>query len=502
MTLLTHNLDLTNATFPFLSELQGRTVIVGATGDAPAAPQLYYAHNVLPTPYGYQSIGYLPFIPSAGATNFVSVHTLRTINGNRTVLMGVTADGRLFILRFGDTAWFELPSIPGIAGKKVSTAFVRGVTYIYFSTVGCYQFAFDFNNLTPVTLTGLNPTKVFGVTGLAGYLITYGTGNVVAWSSILNPTDFVPSLTTGAGAGLIDGAQGDTTDAIAIYGGIIFLCRSNSIAAIFQANQRFPFNFVQIMGSGGISPETSVAVSATDSPVAYVYTTSGLQAISLRQAEFIIPEATEFLSGSRLEDFDEVNFPFTITNLTAALYKKTTWIADRYIVISYGQSTSAMTHAIVVDTALNRVGKLRVDHVACFEFTLYDQTRYETPKKSIGILKADGSIQVVNTDVSDTSSFGVAIFGKYQYVRTRLTQLQEVVFENILSTPDFNVWDLPSLDGKLWEAPITGYRYPSLADSLSMRFGFHNTAINHSLLCIGRFNIVSGQIKYNIHGKK
>lgn len=502
MTLLTHNLDLTNATFPFLSELQGRTVIVGATGDAPAAPQLYYAHNVLPTPYGYQSIGYLPFIPSAAATNFVSIHTLRATVSGRIALMGVTEDGRIFILRFGDAAWFEMPSIPGIAGKKVSTAFVRGFTYIYFSTVGCYRFDFNLTQLVLTPLTGLDPTKVFGVTGLSGYLLAYGVDNSVAWSSIINPTDFVPSLTTGAGAGTIDGAQGDTLDAIAIYGGIIFICRNNAVAAIFQANQRFPFNFIQIMGCGGLSAETSVAVSATDSPVAYVYTTSGLQAVSLRQAEFILPEATEFLSGSRIEDFDEVNFPFIITNLGVTLYKKTTWIADRYIVISYGQSASAMTHAIIVDTALNRVGKLRINHVACFEFTLYDQTRYETPKKSIGILKADGSILVVNTDVSDASSFGVAVFGKYQYVRSRLTQLQEVVFENILSTPDFNVWDLPSLDGKRWENPITGYRYPGFTDSLSMRFGFHNTAINHSLLCIGRFNIVSGQIKFNIHGKK
>jgi len=509
MALISHRINLTSASFPLLSELLGRTVIIRGsdqnspqtiqTGVAPDPAQLYYAHNVLPTAQGYQSIGYLPFIPAvSGVFNFKYIFNVTDSSGS-LALLGFTDTGAIYRFRFGDSAWFQLASIPGYSNQTITTAYVKGVTYIYFYALGCYKYNFTLGTLDPVTLSGLNAATIYGIAGASGYLVAYGVSNSVAWSSQIDPTDFVPSLATGAGGGVIEGAQGDTTLGITVYGGIIFLTKKNAVAAIYQANNRFPFQFVQVVGSGGLSATTLAAGSALDSPNAFAYTTSGLQNIDVKQAHFLLPEVTEFLSGSRIEDFNQNTLQFSITTPATAIKKQLAWVADRYLVISYG--ASALNYALVYDSMLQRLGKLKIDHVACFEFNLYDQTIYETPKKSIGILKADGSVSVVNTDISDASSDGVALLGKYQYVRSHYIQLQGVEFENLNAINSFVLYDLPTLDGKTFESPVTGTLNGYNPAGLTQAFRFHNTAVNHSLLAIGRFNLVSGELQFNISGR-
>lgn len=83
-------------------------------------------------------------------------------------------------------------------------------------------------------------------------MLAFGDGNSVAWSSVLDPTDFIPSLITGAGAGQIEGAQGETIAAIAIQGGIIFLNATNATSALYQSNGRYPFMFNTIVGCGDL----------------------------------------------------------------------------------------------------------------------------------------------------------------------------------------------------------------------------------------------------------
>lgn len=510
MALLQHRINLDSPVFPLLSELLGRTVIIRgsdqthpntlATHIASDPPQLYYAHNVVPTPYGYQSIGYDQFIPRTIYTDFIDIFTLREASTGNTALLGVTKLGKLLICTLTSNTWEELgiAAMGNIRDRVISLAFVRGVTYLYFSNLGCFTYDFVHKAMTKVTLTGLDPTKINGIVGSNGYMLAFGVGNSIAWSSVIDPTDFIPSINTGAGAGQINGAMGETVAAIAIQGGIVFLNTNNASSAIYQGNQRFPFIFDTIVGCGGLSDPSFASYIALDSPAAYAYTTSGLQAINPRQAEFIVPEITEFLSGKRLEDFDEAAFQFKITTPANVIKKKLAWIADRYLVISYGDEL--LTHAIIVDTLLSRTGKLKIEHSAVFEFTLFDQTVFETPKKSIGILKRDGSIVVVNTDIAATNSSGVAMLGKYQYVRERLLQLQKADLENINGgAGTFNLYDLITLDGKTYQAPITGYDKGNTG--LSKSYLFSATGLNHSLLAKGRFNLVSGILSFNIAGK-
>lgn len=510
MPLLKHRINLDSAVFPLLSELLGRTVIVRgsdqthpqtfATQIASDPPQLYYAHNVLPTPYGYQSIGYDTFIPSTIYTDFTSVVTLREAATGLTALLGTTKSGKVLISTLAIPAWTEitLSDSAVTTGLNITLAFVHGITYVYFYKLGCYKYDFTLGQLVRVTLGGLNPLTIRGIVSSNGYMLAFGDGNSVAWSSILDPTDFVPSLITGAGAGQIEGAQGETIAAIAIQGGIIFLNATNATSALYQSNGRYPFMFNTVVGCGGLSDPKFAAYLALDSTAAYAYTTSGLQAINPKQAEFITPEITEFLSGRRLEDFDESTLALTVTTPANVIKKRLAWIADRYLIVSYGDEL--LTHAIVIDTLLLRTGKLKIDHVAIFEFTLYDQTVFETPKKSIGVLKADGSVVVVDTDISSVNSNGVAILGKYQYVRERLLQLQSVELENINGVGSFNLYNMITLDGKTLQPPVAGYDTGNTG--LSKAYKFHATGVNHSLLAKGRFNLISGILSFNIAGKR
>lgn len=504
MAIIEHRVMLDSPIFPLLSELLGRTVIVRGSDQphynpAGDSPQLYYAHNVLPTPYGYQSIGYSQFIAPSTVGSFIGVVTLREASTESVALLGITATGKLLISTLAVPAWTELGlgGIGNIRNRTITLAYVQGTTYIYFSKLGCFKYDFVAKALVPVPLAGLDPTKLNGILGSNGYLLAYGVGNSIAWSSPLDPTDLVPSVITGAGAGIIEGAQGETVAGIAVQGGMIFLNASNASAGIFQSNGRFPFAFDTIVGAGGLSDPSFASYIALDSPAAYAYTTSGLQAINTRQAEPVLPEVTEFLSGRRLEDFDESTNTFTATTPQNVIKKKLAWIADRYLVISYGDEL--LTHALVLDTFLSRLGKLKIDHVAVFEFTLFDQTIFETPKKSIGILKADGSVVVVDTDISATNSNGVLLLGKYQYVRERRLQLQKVSLENIHNVASFSLYDLLSQDGKTLGTPQLGYNAGN--SGLSQEYLFSGDAKNHSLLAKGRFNLVAGLLTFNVSGR-
>lgn len=509
----TSRINLAALQFPLLSELHGRTVIVGthdqnATPGAnfnPAAdvgevgiPQIYYAHNVMPTPQGYKSVGYLKFADAEGTVNdFISVHTLRYTATGHSGTLGVTAGGKLYLLRYAVNTWLALVAPPELAGAKVTLAFLHGITYIYFANIGCYTFDFATFTFTPIVLTGLTAANVISITESNGYMLAFDNLGNIAWSSLVSATDFTPSLITGAGGGSIEGIKGKVKAVVLTSNGLIVFAEANAVGVVYQANSRYPFGFVPIVGCGGLSDTNYASYQASDSEYAYVYTTSGLQAVNHKAATFLLPEITEFLSGSKIEDFDEVTNTLSTQTLSTVLKKQIAFIADRYLVISYG--VNSLTHAIVIDTVIKRVGKLKINHVAAFEFQLYDQTAYETPKKSIGILANDGTVHLVNTDIPAPASNGVMILGKYQFVRARRMTIESVEIENTIIPGETSCYLMPSYDGKTLAAAVAGYN--TGLTGLTQQYNFHTTAYNHSILLKGRFNAVSGVISYQVGGK-
>lgn len=516
---ITYRANLKASSIPLLSELQGRTVMVrqqdqnfvpGMTEknvltDAETSlgvPQIYYAHNVMPSATGYCSVGYKQFTNNAelpGDSDFIQVEILRDDTGNAAQL-GLTAAGNLYIFTALSGKWVTATGAPAagtIAGKRMTVALVSGVTYIYFATIGCYYYNFGTATLVSQALAGVTAASTLGIAGAFGYLLVYSV-DAIAWSSTIDPTDFVPSLTTGAGGGQVENARGKLVTIEPVYGALIVFTDSNAVAAIYSGNVRYPFNFTAVSGAGGLT-DYNFVTSDSGTGSLYAYTTSGLQSITAKQATTLYPEITDFLSGYYFEDFNESTLEFSTTTYDLVVQKRLVLVSDRYLVISYGTPTS-LTHAIVYDLSLKQFGKLKIAHVDCFEFQLYNQTAIEVPKRSIGFLQNNGTIQVLDFDIDQGTHVGIILLGKYQYVRSRFLQLQNVELENINTGATFSCYDLPALDGKVFEPAVEGYLAAS--SGKYRRYAFHNTALNHSILGKGQFALTSLVLNFNIAGAR
>ena len=496
-----YRLDLSKTDFPLLSEEQGRTVI-GSSKEEIAAkdnrPQVAYCHNVMPTRRGLDSIGFTSEI-AAIAPAVTNMEDARVIFGDAESRIHMAWDdlGAVYVLLPGSTIWLALPpTTPATGGvgfsiDDVTTGTVNGVTYIFYKGISAFIFNEITNELDAVTLTGLSTADVLGITGSYGYLVAV-TKTAIAWSSTISPIDFVPSQITGAGGGNVTGIGGSIKFALANSLGILIYTDTNVVAATYTGNVQYPFKFREVGDSkGGLSLDT-IAYEA-NTVAQFAYTKAGMQAVTSQRAAMLLPETTDFLAGKRFEDYDELTDIFTLTDLTTTMKKKVKFIASRYVVISYG--ITSFTHALVYDTALEKLGKLKVTHADCFEY-VGDQT--EVSKESIAFLLNTGEVKLVDFSSVDASD-SVLIFGKLQFTRSRLITLQELQVENIKTGSTVAVSTRASLDGKT-TTTIAGTESYS-AESIR-KYAFHNTAVNHSLMFVGKFNLVSVLVAYTIHGRR
>lgn len=507
MSQITYRGNLSAKIFPFISDEFGRSVIipqydntfnrqVQSAEDADkdiGIPQIYYCHNVLPNAQGFQSVGYTTLFPATAALNFTQVFLLRD-SGEHKVYWGITATGQTY-LNFGGS-W--LPSAVILANAFVTVALISGITYIYVQGAGCAYYDFTSGTFVPVVLTGLIVTgagATIGICAAAGYMIAWNA-TAVAWSSTLSATDFVPSLVTGAGGGQVEGAKGTITLCQPLLLGFIVYTTGNAVAALFSGNARFPYQFREIVSSGGLSSASLIA-SGSQTGAHYVYTTAGFQQISTSQTITAFSEVTDFVSGKLFEDFDETTNLFTETTLTTTMQKAIALVADRYLVISYG--VSSLTHALVYDLSQKRWGKLKIPHVQCFEFQLPNVSITEIPKQSIGFLQANGTVVSVDFSVKSATAAGVLLLGKYQFVRPRLLTMDEINLENIQAGITFSLTLFTALDGKNYTQSVPTLTYQS---GLFRRYNSRQTGVNHSLLLKGGFNIVSFVLVFHINGKR
>lgn len=498
-------IGLTNTGFPFLSDSQGRTVIIpgfDVTGQSTAAsdpnvavPEIYYGHNIVPTAQGFRAVPYRTIADAPSDTDnfFQTIHTLRDSSGNKAYL-GCTSSGRNYILRYPGTGWIRTTDYGG--GAAVTTAYVNGVTYIYYAGVGCKFYNFSTNALTSQTLTALTAADVLGIFASNGYMLAY-TAVYVFWSSTIDPTDFTPSLVTGAGGGSVQDLKGIISCVREHEAGFVVYSNYNMIMGNYTNNIRFPFNFKEVLGGGGLSDPRHVAID----PVTeghYSYTSSGLQLVGSRATEPIFPELTDFLAGLIYEDFDYSTDTFSSTSLAAQLLKRITSVADRYIVFSYGTSDAAFTYAIVFDVSLRRFGKLKCTHIDCFEYVLLETNAVDNARNSIGFLQADGTVYIASLSDNNQYAEGVVLLGKFQMARQNAVDLCSVEVENVRQDYQFSCTDLYSIDGKNTSGAVAGYEMQ--ATGLFREYLFRTSGMNHSLLLKGAFDLTSVQAFFGMGG--
>ena len=489
-------IDLKEATFPMLSQLQGRTIIGASIGRAPnqdERPGIAYCHNIMPSKEGLNSVAYLPIVDPMSPTAVAPFSDVRIAYSTDLARLYLVWDsvGSVFALTAGSTAWVAVPATAPATGgvgfdpDSVTIGTVNGVSYIFYSGIGAFSYNAGTNTLDAVTLTGLTISSILGITDSAGYLVAY-SDLAIAWSSTIDPTDFVPSAVTGAGGGNVAGIAGKIQFIISNTLGMLVFTKANTLAGTFTGNVQFPWKFRAVPdSSGGISLDLVAYEAQGDRQ--FIFSKAGLQSITSQRAEIMLPEVTDFLSGKRFEDFNETTKLYEVTDITTTMKKKLKFIAARYLVISYGMT--AFTHAIVIDLALNRIGKLKIDHTDCFE---YVDEQIEIAKESMAFLLSDGSVSVLDFSAAAVSS-GVLIMGKLQGSYTRNMNLLGVEVQNTAEADVLTVTDQASLDGKNFTNVEGSLAY---SNEDVREYVFRSDAKNHTLVFIGKINAVTLMVRY------
>jgi hypothetical protein len=544
MAQLTLRANLSAANFPLCSDFSGRSVVIpnqdqayvtpsqfsGADTDKDRGiPQIYYCHNVMPVGQGFKSIAYrkvITGIPTT-TTKFNKVIAVRDNTENRGYV-GFTSDGLTFLYQLSTNTWKNV-SIPGTwVGGNVTTATASGVTYICYEKWGIYTVDLVAGVLTSASLSGITNANVVGMCAAANYLILHD-GYTVYWSSATNPTDFVPSLATGASSGVPTGIGGIITAITSLGTGFAVYTTVNIVLSSYSGNTRYPWIFREAPGGAG-SKDIEGITNTGDDGTNYAWTSSGLLKITAQGCNPVFPEVTDFLSGRIFEDFVDATLSIESEYLLYDLKVKLSYASSRYLVISYGKQS--LTHALVYDIALKRWGKLRVAHVDAFELTIssdgagltyanlapktYAQlapTPYNeltklvntaaSPKRTLAFLQADGSVQIALWDYGNYKAQAVIMLGKFQLTRSQVVTLEEFVVENVdlANSSNFTASVITSLDGKDQGLPLT-IPPVSVIGSQTRTYRCRVTGVNHSLLFTGAFNLVSLVLAFSKHGRR
>lgn len=502
-----------SASFPLLSSFSGQTVIVpgidqfymrGAQIDhQQGIPEVVFMENVMPMANGLQSVGFSQKVVGGLETDFDRAFYLRDSSETKTLF--VPANGKNYTYNYSSFNWnTQFVVVP--FDTFVSIANIKGRQFVCYANH--FVFEWDGALLNLVDLLGLDITTIRGIVAAGAYLIAY-TEDRILWSSILDPTDFVPSEENFAGGTDVLSIKGNIVCCTPISDGFIIWTTANTVVALYTANSRFPWTFKEIAGSAGIDSVEKVSDNSTDIQQ-FAATVSGIMTLNRSQATQIWPEVTEFFAARRYESFNFSTKKVEEFDINTALLTKLNFIASRYVVLSYG--ADSLTHALIYDAALKRWGKVRVDHVDCFEFvdqpttmilgsglrymdlvgTYENQTQtyaqygrlvlgpairyqdlqgsYEAqpytyldyggypipgvfidtgqePLKSIGFLQRDGAVKTLNFDLPAIEIDSILSLGRYQLSRGRMTVLHEVWIENVSSERTAKLAILRSFDG-------------------------------------------------------
>lgn len=449
--------------------------------------QAYYIANVLPTEQGYRSVGFSKSLEACPGTPYFAF-PVRT--SGESALLVHTREG--FLYKLDETGSPQFKYVGEFMGD-LSYATVAGITYIYVSKVGCYEYEFTTDTLLPNTLVGLDASAVLGITGTGGYLLAW-SADAIAWSSLVDATDFIPSLDTGAGGGSVEGARGAITFCVPASNGILIFTSENCVSASLSNNARFPFNFREVVGSSGITDLQAVTFDGNQQ-AAYAFTSGGFQQISQNAAKPVWADLTDSASATPVWDEN------TVVDQTVGVTRKIagaklTVAGARYVCVSIQNGTLTVDgiqypkyrDIWVFDLALQRWGRLVRDHLEVFS----DQN------SNLAIIDIDGRLVIAeNSNTPDESAttergVGTIVLGKYQYTRQRRLTLHKVTLDNLYHTnlrdpltgvtlgvdyPD--VYLLNSLTGK-W----------SKIDRLSKdTYGSRLTELNHSIMIRGNFSL-------------
>lgn len=541
-TLRTLRGNLASANFPFVSDFQGRSIIIpqwdqnydrqintSADPDRDKGiPQVFYMHNVMPTNNGYQSIGYDTAIAAMNpaVTDFTQYFLLRDAAENKALFS--PASGNNYVYTVPAAGWASINPLPVgsfPASGLITASYIHKRTFIYYEKIGAIEYDFTTQTFAVVPFAGLVATNIRGICSSVGYNIAFND-TTVFWSNTVDETDFVPSIITGAGSEIPSYCRGEIVVVLPVPQGFFIYTTKNIVSAFYSGNIRFPWIFREVPNSAGIKSTNNVAWQATLS-LQYAWTTAGLMKIDRSGAEIVFPSLADFVAGRTFEDYDEGSATLLTTYYGSDFLTKLCFTGSRYLILSYG--LTQLTHAVVYDTASKRWGKFKITHVEAFEWpapnffgvrtydqllgNTYDQLLGNTydelsdqqfivnsVKRDICFLQQDGTVKVVNFDVGNDTSNGVMLIGKYQFIRDSLVQLDQVEVECIRQNVSFVHKWLTTYDGKFFQQTTTPTLATLVTGSLSRLYQGRNIGMNHTLFFQGGFNLTSFLMTFVVAG--
>jgi hypothetical protein len=445
---------LNAAMIPLVTNFQQRTIVIpGMDNRLQAAnaksrdaevdnntqnfPQIMYAENIMPSDDGVMSVGYNPIEAQVGGeTRFDEVFLLRDLNEN--IKYFSPAKGNNYVTT--GAGWVSTNPLAGIpVNVETSIAYVNGVTFVLYANTALLQW--DGANFTDVSasLQGVAIADIRSITGSNNYLVLLCEDLSYKWSSLVDPLDFIPDETTGAGSQIPADVRGAMVCATTVSGGVLIHCAQNTVAALYTNNSQQPWIFREVKNSGGISRRAQVSTD-NNSGATYIWGTSGLQTVGLREAENMFPTVTDFLAGSIYETFNSATNLFTITRLATNLYVKVGYVASRYLVLSYGTVEGTYEYALIFDFGLKRWGKIKHQHVDVF-------SGYSAARQSIWLLRNTGAVNQCVMDWRTITDAGVLILGRYQLNRTNQICSQEMEVEVLDDEDSITAAILANFDG-------------------------------------------------------
>lgn len=434
--------------------------------------------------------------------------------------------------------------------EAVTSSTVNGVTFILYARERLlnYTAGSGVPTITDVTTSLVLPSgtvfsQIRGMGTASNYNLIW-TDITILWSSPSDPLNFNNVLNNGSGLQIPQDVRGQIVAILPCAGGAIVYTRHNAVAMQFTNNAAAPFIFRGIANAGGIADPSQVASLGSDL-YHYTYGSGGLQKVSLQQAVAVFPEVTDFLTSGWYETYDYVNHKVNSVQLGSYLSTKLTYIGDRYLVISYGQSAGIFNYALVYDTASLRWGKIKFDHLDCFEYrppnyklqgiqitnwpgtvqqfgnmnyaevygnsAVYQniagvgvtENTFSPNKNLISFLQPDGTLYNVVCDYLGTNSTSVVIIGKIQHNRQKLTTLHQIEIE----TFDFSsvvpaVYTIMSMDGlNISEIRPYGAWGDYAADPLYKNWLGDAVAKTHQIVLEGSFQLTTMVIQVADHGR-
>lgn len=531
MAQISYRANLSAATFPLTVGEGGRTVIVPGpdnnfdrrvdpTGEQKNAgiPQVLYMENVIPTSNGYQSVGYsqftTPMVTLGNPIVKVSKVFASLLDNNYINFIYETSTG----LKKAGTTGAE-PVLTGAWSNtdRVTSCTVRGVAYIY-AGYKLYTSAGSTGDLTVVDVTAtvtpsgfLTTNNIRSILSFANYLIAVsGTGEIF-WSSTTNPLDFVASLVSGAGNIIPLGLRGIYIETGSAADGWYIYTTETAIFVEYTGNARYPFRFSTVKGFSGISGSAYTAgvprVAGGDNFSGNIVIDSygKVRFIQKTAITDLFPEISDYLERVVYQEvFDSTTNTFTTTPVSTASPSITLW-QDRFVILSINDSsdtTVQYTHALIYDSLLQRLGKLKIKH----KFVVTFNASKGAP--GLGFIDAvAGTISYLNMDIYGSPiNFmtvvphdAVLILGKFQYVRSRMMQLLEIEAEgaqntDVISSPNFSCIVLPSLDGRNFDPAVIPSSEVLMGELATYRL--RHTAKNHSIVFKGAFSLSSVQLTF------